>query len=288
MHEPVITSFDIEDRYIKPVPVVRMQEKAARPGPAVAEKAKASFSVRYVVPGAAVTTIILLLLGSAILKLTDPETLPIRNVGVAGEFTRLSPERLQERVGDVVRGGFFSVNVEKIQQTLLEEPWISDVAVKRVWPDRIIVTIREQVAIAQWGTDGLLNSEGNIFLPERSSFPSGLPVLQGPENSSHNVLEMFDRIKNLLPQGMGLRQLILSDRRSWELVLDTGTIIRLGKSDVIPKLEKFLDYVATGSLNNLMEIEYIDMRYTNGFAVMRKSDNKAVPEPGQENHGKEI
>lgn len=288
MHEPVITSFEIEDSFIKPVPVVRMQEKASRPKPVTAEKAPVALSSRYVIPGAAVTAIILMLLGYAVLMLVDPETLPIRNVGVAGEFTHLSPVRLQERVGNVVRGGFFSVNVEKIQETLLEEPWISDVAVKRVWPDRIIVTIGEQVAIAQWGADGLLNADGEIFRPDRSSFPSGLPVLQGPENSGHTVLEMFDHIKTILPPDMSLQQLILSDRRSWELKLESGPVVRFGKNDVIPKLQKFLDYMAAGGMNNLAEIEYIDMRYTNGFAVMRKSDYKAVPGTGQENHDKKI
>lgn len=288
MNEPVITSFDIDDGFIKPVPEVRMQARAERKSEAVTPAQTEIRVGSYIIPGALFTAIIMLALGFITIKIMNPETLPIRNVGVAGDFTHLSPVRLQERVGDVVRGGFFSVNVEKIQQALLEEPWISDVAVKRVWPDRIIVTIREQVAVAQWGNDGLVNDEGEIFSPDRSSFPAGLPVIQGPENTGHNMLEMLEHIRTILPQGLSVQQLTLSERRSWELKLDAGPIIRLGKTEIIPRIERFLKHLPAEGLSGMTEIEYIDMRYTNGFALLRKPENKAAQEAIQEKYGKEI
>lgn len=288
MSEPVITSFDIDDSFIKPVPSVRLQENVARKTDSTTLATPEIPERSYIIPGTVFTSIILLGLGFVAMKITDPETLPIRNVGVVGDFAHLSPVRLQERVGDVVRGGFFSVNVERIQQTLLEEPWIRDVAVKRVWPDRIIVTIREQVAFAQWGNNGLMNDTGEIFYPDPGSFPSGLPLLQGPENSSHNVVEMLEHVREILPQGLSVQQLVLSDRRSWELKLDAGPRIRLGKTEIIPRIKRFLEYFPVDRLNGAADIEYIDMRYTNGFALLRKPENKAALEVIQENYGKEI
>lgn len=242
----------------------------------------------FLLPGVVFTAVILLLLGFTGSKVIDPETLPIRNVSVAGDFTHLSPTRLQNRVSNVVRGGFFSVNVEKIQQVLLEEPWIRDVSVKRVWPDRITVTIREQTAVAQWGNEGLLNENAEIFRPEHSTFPAGLPVVNGPENSSAHVLEMLGRIREILPRDFSVRQLTMSERRSWELTLDSGPVIRLGKAGVIKRMQRFLEHLPAEGLNSMAQIQYIDMRYTNGFALSRKPENKAALEVIQENYGEEI
>lgn len=268
MNTPVITFVDEQDKSVELEPEAR--------------------SDTYFIPGVAFTIMILLLLGFTVIKIMDPETLPIRNVSVAGDFTHLSPSGLQERVSNIVRGGFFSVNVATVQEALLQEPWIQEVAVKRVWPDRITVTIREQTPIAQWGNDGLLNSKAEIFNPDRSTFPVDLPVVSGPKNTNRHVLENFMRIQEILPEGISLRQLSLSERRSWELQLNTGPVIRLGKFGIVSRLQRFLQYLPADGFSSMEQIQYIDMRYTNGFALMKKTETQVGVEVIQENYGKKI
>ncbi len=286
MTTPLISSFDDDQTSAIHEPVIRLQalDENSAPVPSVQQPGRGA----YLVPGAAFTIFILVLIGVATYKITDPETLPIKNVGVAGEFSHMSPATLQARVSDVVRGGFFSVNVDMIQDALLQEPWIHEVAVKRVWPDRITVTIREQVPVARWGNKGLLNAEAEVFSPDPASYPAGLPVVSGPENSSRQVMDYFRRIQGILPEGVRLQQLSLSERRSWELQLDTGPIIRLGKTGIITRLQRLLEYLPADSAVSMDKIEYIDMRYTNGFALMKKTDNKVQIEVVQEKHGEKI
>ena len=286
MTTPLISSFDDDQTSAIHEPEIRLQTLDEKP--VSVTPVPQTGSGAYFIPGAAFTIFILVLLGVATYKITDPETLPIKNVGVAGEFSHMSPATLQARVSDVVRGGFFSVNVDMIQEALLQEPWIQEVAVKRVWPDRITVTIREQVPVARWGDKGLLNAEAEIFSPDPASYPEGLPVVNGPENSSRQVMDYFRRIQGILPAGVGLQQLSLSERRSWELKLDTGPIIRLGKTGIILRLQRLLEYLPAGSVVSMDQIEYIDMRYTNGFALMKKTDNKVQNEVAQEKHGEKI
>jgi len=287
MNTPLISAFD--DKSPLSGPVISMQPideytQAGRPETGVNDKRGSS----YLLTGAVFTFMILLLLGYTGILVMDPETLPIRNVGVSGEFTHLSPPALQDRVSKVVRGGFFNVNVEMIQEALLQEPWIRDVSVKRVWPDRITVTITEQTAIARWGIDGLVNPEAEVFYPDISSFPANLPVLTGPENTSRYLLDNFEQIQAILPPGISLQQLSLSDRRSWELQLDAGPVIRLGKTGIIARMQRFLAYLPADGFGGMEHIQYIDMRYTNGFALLRKPENKIDVEGIQEKNGKEI
>jgi cell division protein FtsQ len=285
MNTPVISSFESQPSAIHE-PQIRLQTLDEKP---VAEQSVQPVrSGAYLVPGAALTIFILLLLGFTTYKITDPETLPIKNVGVAGEFSHLSPAALQGRVSDVVRGGFFSVNVDMIQEALLQEPWIQEVSVKRVWPDRITVTIREQVPIARWGEAGLLNAEAEIFSPDPATFPASLPVLSGPGNTSRQVMDSFRRIQDILPAGIRLQQLTLSERRSWELKLENGPVIRLGKTAIIKRLQKLLEFLPADNVGSMDQIEYIDMRYTNGFALMKKIDNRIQIESVREKHGEKI
>jgi cell division protein FtsQ len=253
-----------------------------------ADEQPAMQTVGYLPSGVIFSTVILGLLGFAAIKLMDPATLPVRHVSVAGDFRHLSPSRLEQRVTAVVRGGFFNVDVEAIQLALLEEPWIRLVSVKRIWPDRITVVITEQTAVAQWGDAALLNPDAQIFRPDRSTFPQGLAVISGPENTAPLVLSNFLKIQAMLPQGLSLNQLSLSERRSWQLKISNGPEVRLGKSGIISRMERFLRHFPAEELNKLQQVEYIDMRYTNGFAIRWNPQTKSDPESEQHSHGEKI
>lgn len=217
---------------------------------------------------------VIFLAGFGAYKLLDPGTLPIRHVDVKGDFRHLSTTGLQQRTGDVVRGGFFNVNVETIQKVLLEEPWIRDVSVKRVWPDRITVSIGEQVAVALWNDDSLLNGNGRIFSPEINTFPEEIPRFRGPEGSHSQMLSVYQNLSSALPERFGIAEITLSDRRSWHIGFTNGPHVYLGRTNIEARLQRFVEYIP-GKLGDLFNrIRSIDMRYTNGFAVRWEPEYK--------------
>ncbi len=243
-------------------------------------------NIARVIAGMVFTLLITGLLVLTMSRLMDPATLPIRHVSVSGEFINLSPPSLEVRAGKVVRGGFFNVNVDTIKDVLLEEPWVSSVSVRRIWPDTLMVDIREQTAVVQWGDDGLLNPQAMIFHPDPATFPDGLPVVHGPENSYRAVLDTYLLIRDLLPEELAISELKLSERRSWELQFVSGTILRLGKTDIRNRLERFMAFFSVEEVSEPGHVQYIDMRYTNGFAIRWNPDNQSDKENVRENHGK--
>jgi hypothetical protein len=64
-----------------------------------------------------------------------------------------------------------------------------------------------------------------------------------------------------------LTSLSMDERGSWRLVLGTGQEIRLGRRDIDERLYRFFDVVAPALAPDLARVEYVDLRYTNGFAV---------------------
>lgn len=209
------------------------------------------------------------LVGTAIVAgfvwMMKPATLPIKQVHIEGEFLRLDTNRLQMLVTDKVRGGFFNIDVAAIRSALMALSWVKDVSVHRAWPDGLRVVVDEQIAIVRWNETGLLNDQGQFFSPGKSSFPQGLPVLEGPDESQKLLLERFKLLRDTY--GLSLVSLHLNDRRAWAFKLDTGLSVVLGRKDFDNRIERFVNVVIQNLGEKLSQANEIDMRYTNGFAV---------------------
>ena len=218
--------------------------------------------------------------------LKRPDILPIQNVRIEGEFRQLHPDHLQATVVDTVRGGFFNVNVDVIKSVLLNDPWVYQVSVRRIWPDTITVSISERVAVARWGVSGLLSVQGEYFDPGAYNAPDNLPVLYGPEDSHEQVLEYFQLFSELLSRsGLTITRLEMNERRSWLAVLSNGPQLILGRTDVQERMGRFLILVNSPLKTYLQKIDAVDLRYTNGFAVRWKADHRDEDQTGLENHG---
>ncbi len=230
--------------------------------------------------------LVLVLCGLGIWRLLDPATLPIRHVRIEGNFQHLSPEKMQSMVTDVIRGGFFNLNVMSINEALLREPWVYWVVVQRVWPDGLSVHVKEQTAIGHWNNNELLNPSAQIFSPEAAASISGMPFLSGPVDTQALVLERYREIADAVsPFAIKITSLSLSGRRGWRVQLHDGPLVILGRNDVHSRIQRFSGSVLASLRDELTRIKQIDMRYTNGFAIQWLSNPSQLIESGLENHG---
>lgn len=214
--------------------------------------------------------------------LLNPATLPIRQVRIEGEFRHLSTAALQELIRPKVTGGFFNIDVSAVRDTLLTEPWVREVSVHRVWPDSLQVFVTEQVAVTRWGDNGLLNKSGQLFTPDKTSFPPGLPVLQGPEGSQSLMMEKYMFLQSLLtPLALQVSLLRLDERRAWVFESADGLQVVIGRKDFDERATRFVELVPGNLGARFHEAEMVDMRYPNGFSVRwKKGITEILPENG--------
>ncbi len=215
----------------------------------------------------------LLLAGAAwgIITLRDPATLPIRAVKVEGRFTHVTAQTLQQAVADAATGGFLSVNVDAIRRAALSLPWVHSIAVRRVWPDTLRLTVTEHIAVARWGEQGLINADGAVFTPDPSSFPPGLPELRGPAGTEGTVLNQYRAMSQALaPLKRRVARLELDERRAWRLFMDSGMELVLGREQAEVRLQRFIAIYPALQAAEPPGIARVDMRYSNGFALQRK------------------
>ncbi len=193
---------------------------------------------------------------------------PLSKVTIDGPFQRVTAVQLEAIVRSHLPAGVLTADIDAIQYSLNEVPWVDRAAVRRRWPDGLHVHITEQVPAARWGENGLLNVRGELFLREARHVPAELPRLDGPAGSEWQVAQRYLWMRDrLLAAGLGLTEVRLDARGAWQLRLANGIDVRLGREESDKRIEMFVDTVAPLIAQRIGEVAYVDMRYSNGFVI---------------------
>ncbi|MEM8548414.1 MAG: cell division protein FtsQ/DivIB [Pseudomonadota bacterium] len=217
---------------------------------------------------------------SAVARLTLD--VPIASLTIEAPFKRVSQSAVQETLDNELGRGFGGVNLRRMQQDLEALPWVDTVSVRRVWPDSIHVTVTEQQAAARWGESGLLNVRGELFTESARHEFMEMPRLSGPDSELGAVASKYLALRGaLVGAGVGgVRAVSLDQRGAWRFILGNGVEVRLGRAEVDVRAERFLRHASPVVVRHAERIRYVDMRYSNGFAVgwKRPEDRAAVRE----------
>jgi len=192
----------------------------------------------------------------------------ISEIRIEGKFERVSALQVESAITPFVDEGFLSIDLRNLQSAIADMPWVEQASVRRSWPSALVVSITEQRAAARWHKSGLLNVYGELFVEDASHIPAELPHLSGPPGSELQVaMRFFELDKQLERRGLMATELAVDDRGSWKLALSNGMQIRFGAVAVEARITRFLEALDSALAPVADEVDYIDMRYTNGFAI---------------------
>jgi len=222
------------------------------------------------------------LLAAAAIWVVRVPSLPVKQVIFAGELPHTRRLEVEQVLPSTLRGNFFSINLETVRLTLEQLPWIRKVEVRRVWPSRLEVKVEEHKPVARWG-DGrgeLVNSYGEVFAalaPDEELL--AMPLLFGPQGTSKEVLTRYGEFAEAFHAvGEKPAQVLLSPRLSWQLKLDHGMVVDLGreqpKAPVALRLQRFVEVYPEAVANRSVRPTVVDLRYPNGFAMRIAGDVK--------------
>ncbi len=205
------------------------------------------------------------------------ERWPIRWLEIDGSFERVSAEQVRARLAPLVTGSFFTVNTRLMRESAGEMPWVSGVTAQKSWPDTIHVTIHEYTPVAHWVDGYLLGGNGQQFTVPSADEIRGLPWLEGPPGQLEVVFENWKKFDdNLVLIGQQLERLTLDPRGSWSARLSGGTEVKLGKGDIFKNLDMLVSTWTGLMQGQAIPPISIDLRYTNGFAVLWPQNNNAI------------
>ncbi|WP_439887606.1 cell division protein FtsQ/DivIB [Pseudomonas sp. MBLB4123] len=193
---------------------------------------------------------------------------PIAKISVEGDLSYISQQAVQQRIAPFVSASFFSVDLLGMRHELERMPWIASAEVRRVWPDQVLVRLEEQLPIARWGDEALLNNQGQAFAPRELAHYEHLPQLYGPKRAQQQVMQQYQVLSQMLrPMGFSVARLELRERGSWFLSTAQGIELLLGRDHLVEKIRRFSAIYDKALKAQQTNIARIDLRYANGLAV---------------------
>ncbi len=207
----------------------------------------------------------LLVLGAAAGYAARLPAFALREVRIGNDLKHVTREQIEDVVRREVRGGFFTLNLAAARAAFERLPWVRGANVRRQWPDRLDVVLEEHVPIARWGAAALVNTHGEVF---RAAYDGELPVFIGPEGAAREIAIQYRYFqRSLAAMGETPVQVQMTPRRAWQVRLQSGLMLELGRENIEARFARFvaLHGQTIGRLER--RIDYVDLRYANGFAV---------------------
>jgi cell division protein FtsQ len=211
-------------------------------------------------------------------RLSAEESAPVTSIAIAGEMSYTTRLDIESAIEKVNLGNFFNLDVNDVQQKVAKLPWVYSVSVRKKWPDELKIYVVDQKPIAHWNGDFLINENGKAFQADVNRLSDKLPAFYGPEGSEKIALENFRNLNKLLDfSQLSIDELVLSERFAWQLILDDGVTINLGRDNRVERIQRFMDVYPQIKLNTKQgqQVDYVDLRYDTGLAVgWKTADNK--------------
>lgn len=198
---------------------------------------------------------------------------PITKINVQGDLSYISQQAVQQRIAPYVASSFFKIDLAAMRTELEQMPWIAHAEVRRVWPDQVVIRLEEQLPVARWGDEALLNNQGQAFTPRELSNYQHLPQLFGPQRAQQQVMQQYQVLSQMLrPMGFSIVRLELRERGSWFLTTGAGSAgpgieLLLGRDHLVEKMRRFIAIYDKTLKEQITNIARVDLRYANGLAV---------------------
>lgn len=216
------------------------------------------------------------------LRETDWER--FRALEITGELERVSAAEVRAALQPHIEKGFAGIDMRAARESVEALPWVADAAVRRQWPGVLVVELREQRPVATWFGTALMNAHGEVFIDGAAGLSGVLPDVGGPAGSQQVMIQRLEELRAAVSASeLELRRLLRTERRAERFWLANGVEVRLGRRDAELRLNRFLNVAWPVLRTRAGEVAYVDMRYTNGFAVgwkKAKSNGNSMPGAG--------
>jgi cell division septal protein FtsQ len=208
--------------------------------------------------------------------------LQVRRIAVHGNV-RLSSGEVKALVDGLLGTNIITADLPTYRARLLESPWVSDVALRRVLPSTVEVFVAERrpIGLCRLGTQMyLIDRTGTLideFGPQYAEFD--LPIINGLVRAPSSGAPAIDEervdlaarlINGLAPRtdlGKRVSEIDVSNLHDAVVLLDNDpALLHLGDEKFLERLHAYVELAAT-LRETVPEIDYVDMRFDDRIYV---------------------
>ena len=183
---------------------------------------------------------------------------------------------ISDRIDVTQSSSLLMVDAEQARRRIAEIPWIADVQVKKLYPNRIVVNLAERRPFALWQDDGkvrVVDKTGAVMSEVVETRNAGLPLIVGV-GANGRVEEAVDLINSAPSLRPRIRAAVLVAERRWNLITVDGVEILLPEENPVAALQRVADLQESRKLLD-RDLVVVDMRVTDRLFV-RLSDAAAA------------
>ena len=198
----------------------------------------------------------------------------IATVSLSGQ-RQVSRGEIFAAAGVTDHASLLFLEVEQARARLEAIPWIAEATVRKLYPDRLQITITEREAFALWQRQGKVSvvaADGTVLAAAVEPRLASLPFVvgNGAAARARGFLAMLDRYPAIRDQ---VRASILVAERRWNLRLKNGIDVRLPDSNIEQALATLARFDREKNLLS-RDIVAVDLRLPDRLTV-RLSDAAA-------------
>lgn len=158
-------------------------------------------------------------------------------------------------------------DVDAARMKLLEIPVIKDVTLRKVYPNKLVVSVTEHAPVARWhdGDAAYLIDAAGVPLGLNSGAYSDLPLVIGG-GAADNALSMIRALEGYESLQTGLIAISRIADRRWDLIYDTGLRVQLPEVGVRQALIALTEYQNEHQLLD-RDLSLIDLRVEDSLVV---------------------
>jgi cell division protein FtsQ len=195
----------------------------------------------------------------------------IATVSLSGQ-RQVSREEIFAAAGVTDHSSLLFLDVTQARTNLEAIPWIAEATVRKLYPDRLQITVTEREAFALWQRQGkvaVIAADGTVLGAQVEPRLASLPFVvgNGAAAKARGFLAVLDRYPAIRDQ---VRASILVADRRWNLRLKNGIDVRLPDSGIEQALETLTRFDREKSLLS-RDIVAVDLRLPDRLTV-RLSD----------------
>jgi cell division protein FtsQ len=198
----------------------------------------------------------------------------IASVSLSGQ-RQVSRDEIFAAAGVTDHSSLLFLDVAAARAKLEAIPWIAEATVRKLYPDRLQITITEREAFALWQRQGkvsVIAADGTVLAAAVEPRLASLPFVvgNGAAAKARGFLAVLDRYPAIRDQ---VRASIMVGERRWNLRLKNGIDVRLPDANIEQALETLARFDREKSLLS-RDIVAVDLRLPDRLTV-RLSDAAA-------------
>ena len=210
--------------------------------------------------------VLILIMGGKALRDAPPAAIHVSHQGLTGvQYQSLQQVMDQQKVSS-----FFTSDLQALRDITIGLAWVDQVSVSRDWQRGIVVTALPKQAIANFGTERLVDAKGTVFVPAdtKDLTQEKFATLQGEITQAPVIMQQMQQVNDwYAPLGIQVEDIILSPRMTWLIRFNNGLRVIVDNENTAQKLLNLSQLLGNQLSDRRDQIQSVDLRYKNGFTI---------------------